>query len=547
MQRQPLVLFVSLRLMWKIGITICWLLMAVVAHAQPPIVDSSKLLEILHADRYNFEKKDSLNSLLSLAGKVELRQQGTLFFADSAVLNQNTNVVEAFGKIHINDGDSIHTYSKFLRYKGNEKLAFLKNNVKLVDNKGSVLTTNELNYDMNLGMADYVNNGKVINKKTTLTSKIARYYEATKDVIFSKQVVLVDPEYRMLTDSLQYNASSEIVTFIAPTTIINGKRKIYTSSGFYNLKSGKAVFAKRSTIIDSTYSIVADDMAFDDKDGLGQFSGNVVYVDSANGVSILSNQLFANKKTSSFLATQLPLMILKQQEDSIFITADTLYSGKLTALSNRDIPLIIDTVGMNYTMPDLAGKDSSMNRFFEAWHHVRIFSDSVQAIADSMFYAGTDSVFRLFQQPLVWSSESQISADTMYLFTKNKKADKLKAFYNGFIINKVASSAFNQIKGNTINAWFIDGNIDYVRAKGRAESVYYALDELEKFVGMNRSSSDAIDMFFENKKAKKVKFINDLKGVTYPVTQIPPGENQLKGFDWQESKRPKNRESLFGK
>jgi hypothetical protein len=273
----------------------------------------------------------------------------------------------------------------------------------------------------------------------------------------------------------------------------------------------------------------------------------VVYVDTANGVSILSGQLFANKKTSSFLATQLPLMILKQQDDSLFITADTLFSGKLTAIAHRAIPFILDTTGKPYTVPDLEGKDSSMNRFFEAWHHVRIFSDSVQAIADSMFYAGTDSVFRLFQQPLVWSSESQISADTMYLFTKNKKAEKLQAYFNGFIINKVAPSAYNQIRGNTINAWFIDGNIDYVRAKGRAESIYYALDELEKFVGMNRSTSDAIDMFFENKKAKKVKFINDLKGVTYPITQIPTGENQLKGFDWQESKRPKSRESLFGR
>jgi hypothetical protein len=237
---------------------------------------------------------------------------------------------------------------------------------------------------------------------------------------------------------------------------------------------------------------------------------------------------------------------LKQDEDSVFIVADTLFSGKISEQKNKYIPWLTDTTAKGWKAPDLKGKDSSMNRFFEAWHHVRIFSDSVQAVADSLFYAGTDSVFRLFRDPIVWSSDSQITADTMYLFTKNKKADQLRAFYNGFIINRTKEGAYNQVKGNTVNAWFKEGAIDYVRAKGRAESVYYAQDENERYVGLNRSSADAIDMFFENKKAKKVKFINDLKGTTYPIRQIPPDTDRLRGFSWQEELRPKSKVALLG-
>lgn len=521
---------------------------ALLVQAQGPAMrDSTRILEILQAERYNFEKKDSVTSLLSLAGKVILKQQGTLFYADSAVLNQQTNIVEAFGNIHINDGDSLQTYSKYLRYKGNEKLAFLKTNVRLVDTKGSVLTTNELTYDMNLGIAQYEKGGKVVNKKTVLNSKNARYYDASKDVVFTKEVVLVDPEYRMVTDSLQYNSRTEIATFIAPTTIVNGKRRIYTRSGYYDLKNSKAVFGNRATIIDSTFSIVADDMAFDDKDGQGQFDGNVVYIDTANGVSILSNKLFVNKKTSSFLATRQPLMILEQDGDSLFVTADTLLSGRITDIQKREIPWLLDTTETGYHPPELLGKDSGMNRYFEAWHHVRIYSDSVQAVCDSLFYAGTDSAFRLFTNPLVWASDSQISADTMYLFTKEQKAHRLLAYFNGFVVNRVADGAYNQVKGNTINAWFKQGVIDYVRAKGRAESIYYAQDAQERFVGMNRSTADAIDLFFEDRKAKKVKFINDLKGITYPIRQIPPDEDRLRGFSWQESKRPKSKFELMGR
>src|SRR5690606_31380106 len=57
-------------------------------------------------------------------------------------------------------------------------------------------------------------------------------------------------------------------------------------------------------------------------------------------------------------------------------------------------------------------------RFFQAFHNVRIFSDSMQAVCDSMFFSGRDSVFRLYTNPIVWAKESQITGDTIHLYTK---------------------------------------------------------------------------------------------------------------------------------
>ena len=511
-----------------------------------PYTDTTSTLQILRSARLNIEKIDSVTTMQSLAGNVLVRQDKTLFYADSAVINQFTKLMQAYGNIHINDNDSLHTYAKYLRYLGAERMAYLRDNVRLVDSKGSTLTTSELQYDLNTRIAVFSKGGKIVNKKTVLTSREGEYNGYTREVLFRKDVVLKNPGYEIYTDSMLYNAQTEKATFIAPTTIINEGRKIYTREGYYDLKQGKAVFSKRPRIIDSTYSVIADDMAFDDSTKIGQFRGNVVYVDTVNNISIISNQLFVNNKAKSFLATERPLLILVQDKDSIYITADTLYSAKLTDLpKDRVVPVIIDTSN-GYAAPDLAGNDSSMNRFFEAWRNVRIFSDSAQAVSDSMFYSGTDSAFRLFRDPILWSSDSQITADTIYLFSKNKKFERLKAYFNGFIINKVGPNQFNQVRGNTVNALFVDGNIDYVRAKGRAESVYYAMDEEEGFVGMNRATADAIDMFFKDRKAKKVKFINGLKGVTYPIRQIPTEQDQLKGFEWREARRPKSKVELFG-
>ena len=73
------------------------------------------------------------------------------------------------------------------------------------------------------------------------------------------------------------------------------------------------------------------------------------------------------------------------------------------------------------------------NRYFEAFRHVRVFSDSLQAVCDSMFYSFKDSVFRLYDDPVVWSNENQVTGDTILLFTKNKKADRMQVFKNSFI------------------------------------------------------------------------------------------------------------------
>jgi hypothetical protein len=118
-------------------------------------------------------------------------------------------------------------------------------------------------------------------------------------------------------------------------------------------------------------------------------------------------------------------------------------------------------------------------------------------------------------------------------------------FENGMAINRSANNLYNQIKGNTLNGYFKDGNIDNMRAKGSAESVYYAQDENQAYVGMNNASADIIDMYFANKELNKVVFRNDINGGFFPIRQIPEEKKILRNFKWQDDRRPKTRFELF--
>jgi lipopolysaccharide export system protein LptA len=487
------------------------------------VEDATKKVHILNNTRdLVFKTVDDSTKLTIVTGDVKLRQGTALFYCDSCVINGRTNIFEAWGKVHINDSDTAHVYANHLRYLGNTKLAYLDGNVKLTDGHAT-LSTPDLGYDMQTNIGTYKNGGKVVNKKTVLDSKEGYYYADLKDVYFKNNVRLRDPAYTIDTDSLLYNTQSRTTRFISQTVIKDSSgRIINTREGFYNQQTGKAEFGSRPDVTDGDMKITGNRIAIDDSLGIAQIEGNGIVVDKKNNTTIIGGLIYRNKNTEAIFATRKPLMIIQQEKDTIYITADTLFSARLserlgngnklqpdtakedkilvnadidstkiniadTALPNNaagkpanrkamsdklreknlasvfkkdsvvtaavDTAAIVkkdsvatttsDSLVAKKAMDKTESKDSlitnsskgkdtvafnekdSTNRYFEAYRNVRIFSDSLQSVCDSLFYSFKDSIFRLYKDPVVWAQNSQITGDTILLFTKNKKADML--------------------------------------------------------------------------------------------------------------------------
>ena len=634
------------------------------------------------------------DSLMELTGNVKLKQGTTLFTSDRAIKNNALNTFEAWGKVHIVDADTTNIYSDHLKYLGNTQMAYLDGNVKLTDGQVT-LTTPELSYDMTTNIGIYRRNGKVVNNKTVITSKEGEYYRDIQDVYFKKDVVVTDPAYNITTDSLRYNTGTQIATFITTTHIKDSaRRSIDTKEGFYNLKTGQAAFGQSPLIVDTDKKTSLKALNVELDDNIARAEGNAIVVDSIRGTTIIANLIFQNRINEAVLATQKPVLIVKQENDSIFIAADTLFTAKLSDLfeelpvndstdssavsanpmaappsdtsapstlsdtskqaiaSKASAPIatlaapvasalsdtseqsvaskasvLIDTLAapvastlsdtseqsvatkasalvdtlaapvasalsdtskqsvaskasalvdtlappvasanvdtsaavrenvlvkketkdssVAVTPPKTQAANDSTDRYFEAFHHVRIYSDSMQAISDSLFYSFKDSTFRLYKEPVVWGKESQITGDTILLHTKNRQPSWMEAFKNGFMVNYIGTEAYNQIKATRIDAYFINGDLDSVRAKGSAQSIYYLQDDDSAFTGVNESKSDIIDSYFKEKQLFKVAFRSEVEGTIYPIQQKKPGEMKLEGFIWREALRPKSKYELF--
>ncbi|MEO6611414.1 MAG: OstA-like protein [Chitinophagaceae bacterium] len=506
--------------------------------------DSTVDISILSSRHLTILKMNDSTTLQILAGGVRLKQGTSLFNCDSCVINSNTKIFEAWGNVHINDADTANIYSSHLRYLINRKLAYLDGGVRLTDGKGT-LTTPDLEYDMTTDIGIYKHGGKVLNKKSVLTSREGYYYAGLRDVYFKNNVELKDPAYYIKTDSLIYNTQTQTTRFIARTFIRDSSgRTIETKEGYYNIATGKAEFGQRPIIRDGKTTIIADRIAFDDSAGTSQGVGNVIIIDSVQGTTILAGEVFRDNKRDRILATRKPLMIIKQDKDSIYITADTLFSARLTDLYGQKDSLVKDTVKGKMVV-NVNTKDSS-NRYFEAYRHVRIFSDSLQAVCDSVFYSFKDSIFRLYQDPVVWAKEkSQVTGDTIFVFTKNKKADKVNVFENSFLVNELDPGIYNQVKSTRMDAYFKDGEMDSVRAAGFAECIYYIQDEDSAYTGVNESKSDIMDIYFANQALQKVVFRSHVTGTIWPMKQKDPSEMHLQNFRWLGDRRPKTKYELF--
>jgi len=504
--------------------------------------DSTRTVYVWHTDTLRELQKDSV-AIQSLFGHVKLQSDKTLFYCDSLAINHKENFMEAFGNVHINDNDSTDIYSQYMKYFVDTKYIIFQKKVVLKDGKG-ILSTEDLNYDMNQHIGNYLNGGKVVNQSTTVTSKEGTYYEETKDVLFKKNVVLKDPAYSLTADSLLYNNDRQLATFITMTHIRDSSgRTVDTRKGYYDLRNHRAHFAKRATVTDGSQAITADSIQFDDSLGLSTAIGNAVYRDTVQGFTLISDNMVADKKNNTLLATQTPLMILKgDDQDSVYIRADTLFSGVIPDSVLKQVDSVQD-------MPILKtarNPNDSTLRFLKAYHHVRIFSDSLQAVADSLYYSGQDSIFRLFNDPVAWAGGYQVSGDTLFMYTKNKKPERLYVFENGLVVGKVGAHMFNQVKGNTINGYFKNGVIDFMRAKGSAEAVYYVKDDSMALVGVNRvNKADVIDLIFLKKVLNKVVLRNDADGIITPIRKVNFDEMKLRNFKWLEERRPKTKAELL--
>ncbi len=478
---------------------------------------SGKKINILNANDFTFDRAQG--DIRKLIGEVRMEHDGTYMNCDSAYLYQNNNTVEAFGNIYIRQGDTLHMYGDYLHYSGNTKFAKLRKNVRLI-NKETKLKTDILDYDLHLDQGYYYDIGEINSGDNFLTSINGVYYSKKEIFNFQDSVKVINPDYRIYSDTMQYNTVTEVTEFFGPTEIISDSNYIYCEEGWYDTKNDISKFSRNAVFKTQSRLIRGDSLYYDRKNGVGEAFGNVIIKDSTQNI-ILKGQIgyFHEITDESMLTGDAVFIQIIEEGDSLFMHADTLRST-----------------------PDSLG----INKIINAYYGVKIFQTDLQGICDSLSYCFADSVIRLYSSPIIWVEGNQLSSEYMELHTKNNKPHRLDLLGSAFIISQEDSLKFNQIKGKNINAYFKNEVLHKIIVSGNAQAIYYIKDEGDdEIMGVNKSESSYITLYLKDKEINNILLINQIDGVLNPEEEITPDKLKLEGFVWKEYLRPKKMEDIF--
>lgn len=245
------------------------------------------------------------------------QQDYSTLTADSSLFFSDANMVDSYGHVVINQGDTLHIFSDKLHYDGNTKLATLTGNVKMVD-KDATLLTEYFTYNTATKIGIYTGGGKLFNKENTLTSKNGYYFAGTRDAYFRYNVVFTTADAIIKTDTLRYNSGSRISWFYGPTNIYGTKDKdvLYTENGRYETVPEQAFFGKKNLYTQGSKSLKGDSLFYDRLKGYGRAVKNVVFDDKEQRATVKGHlgEYYKDKETA--IITQNPYVIFVTQDSS---------------------------------------------------------------------------------------------------------------------------------------------------------------------------------------------------------------------------------------
>ncbi|MDX9749107.1 MAG: OstA-like protein [Paludibacter sp.] len=457
-------------------------------------------------------------------GNVRFRHDNATMTCDSAHFFQSINSFDAFGRVVINQGDTIHAYGDVLYYDGNTKLARLRGNVRL-ENRKTTLFTDSLNYDRNTELAYYFTGGKVVDPENTLTSVWGQYSTKSDDALFSNKVKLVNENFVMNSDTLKYNTKTHIADMVGETHILyDDETDIYTNNGWYNTDTERSMLLNRSKIINKEgKSIIGDTIFYDKKVKYGESFGRVILNDTVQKSTLYGNYVYYNEENDLGIATDSALLVdWSDVEKTMYVHADTLKTYK-----------------------EILSPDTSYNHA-KAWYNVRFYREDIQGMADSLYFNGIDSVLTLYHDPLMWQEKQQMAADKISVFTVNKKVDKVHLESNAIVVEMVDSMHFNQVAGKELIAYVDSGSLSRVEVDGNAETIYYAREEGDStLLGANRTESSKVVMYFKDEAIDRIILTTASSGVFIPQHLVTEEKTRLERFYWVDNMRPTSKEDVF--
>lgn len=479
----------------------------------------AKRINVNNAD--NFDKNEIEHPGVIIAiGNVQATHEGVKLYCNQAYHYPKRNLIRAYGNVRLNQGDTLKLTSEYLEYYGDTKTAIAYQNVHLSDPKMS-LTTDTLYFDRVRQQAYYNTYGTVRDSINVLTSKRGTYFANELKYQFLTNVKLVNPDYVIDSQHLDFYTQSGHVYMYGPTTITSDANLIYCERGFYDTKGNTSYFVKNSYIQYKNRLIEGDSLFYDRSREFASATNHIKVTDTLNKSVIKGHYAEVYKLKDSVFITKKAVAITYENNkplDSSYIHADTLM---------------------------VTGKEGE--RITRGFRNVRFYKSDLSGKSDSIHSNQKNGLTQLIRKPIIWSGMNQMTGDTIHLISnlETEKLDSLKVFNNAFMIEHDSIDNYNQVKGLHMYGLFRDNSLYFSELIKNTEYVYFSRSEQGELIGIDKGFCSKISMYLSNNQIDEITFFTNVDGTVYREEDLPKNVRKLRGFNWRGEEMIKTKDDIF--
>lgn len=470
---------------------------------------------LIHSNTLSFDKAVKPDAQI-LNGDVCFRHDSSYMYCDSAYFFEQTNSLEAFSNVRMEQGDTLFVYGDYLFYDGNTQVAYLRENVRM-ENGQVTLFTDSLNYERIPNIGYYFEGGLIVDSLNQLSSFYGQYSPETKLAVFNDSVQVENPDFTLYSDTLHYDTESKVATILGPSVIVSDSGMIHTSRGWYDTVNNTSLLLDQSQVESGEKILIGDSIFYNRDTGMGEVYGNMSLIDTAQHVTLQGEYGYYNEQTGYAFATDSARFLEYSQGDTLFLHADTLQM------------VTVDSV----------------YREIKAYYGVRFYRTDMQGVCDSMQFNTRDSVLYMYTEPVLWNEQYQLYGDTIAIYMNDSTIEYAHVIQFAFAAQHVDSSYYNQLKGNDLKAYFEGQAVHQIDVTGNAESIFYPLEKDGAKVGMNETKSGFLTIWVKDNKLDKLKIWPSPVGSMTPIPDLKPDQKMLKDFYWFDYLRPKNRDDIY--
>jgi len=463
-----------------------------------------------------------------------LHNDSTTITSNAGVYNANTKTAHFTGNVFIDD-PQYKINSEDLDYNTENKVTiFYAQSTVRRDSGRGLLQTKNGTYDGRNGIAHFVGHSSIWNDGEYIEGDTLNYNKRTGFGLAIGNVITWDTTHHswMYCGRAEYYQYKRISwAFINPVLVqANGKDTLYMRADtFYSapmvlMPTGEY---KAGKIPQPTDTLHYDSLKVKEQ--------------AVGGHSVRTDTLI---KDHDFDDVKMPVAstrykIPTSKNDTAAMASKP---GKKSKKKKKE------EVADKIAVADTTQADTTAPIYFIGYHHVLIFSDSLQGKCDSVSYTRADSMIRMIYSPIVWSHHSQITGDTILLQLDSSQLRRMYVPNNATVISQSSpdkAQLFDQVQGKTLTSYFKDNTVTKMIVYPNSECIYYPKDDKGYYLGVDQSNSVRMRIFFEDQKIKSIKFEQDVHETMTPLEKADLPSMHLSRFKWLIDQRPKTKEELF--